>query len=71
MLFEAYKDEQETRLWQQYLTTLPNMDENHFTSYEDYKEEAFREVKNESIETILQRAEKIKNADKLRKEGKK
>lgn len=70
MIVDADKQETESRLWQQYLTVVPQMDEKHFTSYEKYKEEAFRPIKNESVETILQRAEKIKNADKLRKGGK-
>lgn len=70
MIIGADRKEQECRVWQQYLTVYPKMeDEEHFTSYEDFKEKAFRQPQpQETVEEILKRTEQIKNADKLRKE---
>ena len=72
MIFEAYKQEQETRLWQQYLTIYPNMDPEHFTSFEDYKAESQEKKtdKKETTKEILEKAERIKHMDTKRKEVK-
>ena len=69
MISEAYNEEQEGRLWQQYLVAYANMDEKHFTNYEKFKEEsqAKKKDKKEDVKEILKKAERIRRMDKNRK----
>lgn len=70
MIIEAYEEEKENRVWQQYLTVYPNMDEKHFTSYEKFKKDAMgiKHEKTEDVKEILKKAERIRNMDRQRKE---
>ena len=64
MYIKAKKENAEDKLWQQWLVDFARMDHESFTSFENYKKEAFG-PKAEALdkEKILEEAEKIKALD--------
>jgi len=72
MAVDANTKKNEDRLWQQYLISYANMDEEHFTSFEDYKEQSTKTKKDtkEDVTEILKKAEKIRNMDQRKEVNK-
>lgn len=65
MYLKAKEESAIKRLWQQWLVDFSRMDKEHFTSFENYKKEAFKPKINTNLnkEEILKEAEKIKSFD--------
>ena len=70
MYYKAKKENDENRLWEQWLVSFRGMDKDHFTSYEDYKKKLLPQTINnvesnnkDDIKRILEEAEKIKILD--------
>lgn len=63
----AYEKRAEERLWQRWLVDYSNMDQEHFMSFEDYKNKVFKpqNTTNENLDAkaIIAKAEKIKALD--------
>lgn len=64
LLYDAYQKDIKDKLWQQWLAIYPNMDKEHFTSFEDFKKECLKpDLKNVDVKEILKDAEEIKQLD--------
>lgn len=64
LLYDAYQKEIEDKLWQQWLAIYPNMGEENFISFQDYKEKCLKpELKKIDVKEILKDAEEIKRLD--------
>lgn len=66
----AYQKQAEERLWQRWLVDYSNMDQEHFMSFEDYKNKVFKpqNTTNTKLDAkaIIVKAEKIKALDQAR-----
>lgn len=67
----AYEKQSEERLWQRWLVDYQNMDNEHFISFEEYKNETLKAYntpnKKLDAKAIIEKAEKIKALDQNRK----
>lgn len=67
----AYEKQSEERLWQRWLVDYQNMDNEHFVSFEEYKDEVLKahNTPNKKLDAkaIIEKAEKIKALDQNRK----
>jgi hypothetical protein len=64
LLIDAYEKDLEDKLWQQWLAIYPNMSNENFISFEDFKKETFKpKVEKINAEEVLKDAESIKAMD--------
>jgi hypothetical protein len=64
LLVDAYEKDLEDKLWQQWLAIYPNMSNENFISFEDFKKEAFKpKLEKIDVEEVLKDAESIKAMD--------
>jgi len=65
LLISACEKDIEDRLWQQWLALYPNMDEDHFTSFADFKKECMKPpAKKVDAKQAIKEAEEIKALDR-------
>lgn len=67
LIDKVLKKESEERIWQMWLARYPNMTENTYISFEDFRNKAMTPKKNknnqQSTEELIEMAEKVKQAD--------
>lgn len=64
LIIQAYTKEQEEKLWQLYLTDKPNMDDEHYMDWEQYKAKAYK-CAEENSKPVASKEEAEEKADKI------